>query len=56
MNDLKQHKKITSKEYSEKFDITQRSARNDLKELIDKQIVKKKGVSDKDSYYVLAEI
>lgn len=32
------------------------AARNDLKELVDKNIIERKGVSDKTTYYVLAEI
>jgi len=31
-------------------------ARNDLKDLVDKEIIEKKGLSDKTRYYVLAEI
>lgn len=53
---LKEHKKITTKKYSEMFGVTMRMARNDLKELIEKKIVIKKGVSDKKTYYTLAEI
>jgi len=53
---LKEHKRITSKEYANHFKITDRTARNDLKELIDKNIIERKGVSDKTTYYVLAEI
>jgi len=53
---MNEHKKITSKEYANLFKITDRTARNDLKELVDKNIVERKGVSDKTTYYVLAEI
>ena len=56
INYLKEHKRITSKEYANHFKITDRTARNDLKELIDKNIIERKGVSDKTTYYVLAEI
>ena len=38
------------------FSITDRMARNDLKELINKNIIERKGVSDKMTYYILAEI
>lgn len=53
---LKEYKKITSKEYSNMFKITERMARNDLKKLADKKVIERKGVSDKMTYYVLAEI
>ncbi|NCO96954.1 MAG: DeoR family transcriptional regulator [Candidatus Aenigmarchaeota archaeon] len=53
---LKEHRKITTKKYSEIFGVTMRMARNDLKELIEKKIVIKRGVSDKKTYYSLAEI
>ncbi len=56
INHLKEHKRIASKEYANLFKITDRTARNDLKELIDKNIIERKGVSDKTTYYVLAEI
>ena len=38
------------------FKVTERTARNDLKELMTKKVVKRKGISDKTTYYVLAEI
>lgn len=57
---LKEHEKITSKEYAQLFDISKRTARNDLKDLISKNIIQRKGKSDKKTYYVfsgnLAEI
>jgi ATP-dependent DNA helicase RecG len=57
---LKEHKKITSKECSQLFDISKRTARNDLNDLISKEIIQRKGKSDKKTYYVfsgnLAEI
>ena len=53
---LKINKTLTSKKYAELFSITERMARNDLKELINKKIIERKGVSDKTTYYILAEI
>ena len=53
---LKINKTLTSKKYAELFSITDRMARNDLRELINKKIIKRKGVSDKTTYYILAEI
>ncbi|MCK4245112.1 MAG: DeoR family transcriptional regulator [Candidatus Omnitrophica bacterium] len=53
---LKEHKRITSKKYADLSIITDRTARNDLRELIDKKVIKRAGVSDKTSYYILAEI
>lgn len=51
---LKEHKKITSKEYAELFKITERTARNDLKKLVDKNIIVQKGESKKTTYYEFA--
>ncbi|PKK86069.1 MAG: hypothetical protein CVT48_02670 [Thermoplasmata archaeon HGW-Thermoplasmata-1] len=56
MEYLTKHKKITSGKYAELFSITDRTARNDLKQLLEMEILKKMGTSDKTSYYVLAEI
>ncbi|MBT9130998.1 MAG: hypothetical protein DDT42_01308 [candidate division WS2 bacterium] len=53
---LKMNKTLTSKKYAELFSITERTARNDLKELINKRVIERKGVSDKTTYYILAEI
>ena len=53
---LKINKAVTSKKYAELFSITERMARNDLRELINKKIIERKGVSDKTTYYILAEI
>lgn len=53
---LKINKTLTSKKYAELFSITDRMARNDLRELINKKIIERKGVSDKRAYYILAEI
>ena len=51
---IKEHKKITSGKYATLFKITERTARNDLKELVTKKVVKRKGISDKTTHYVLA--
>jgi ATP-dependent DNA helicase RecG len=52
---LKMNKTLTSKKYAELFPITERTARTDLKELINKRVIERKGVSDKTTYYILAE-
>ena len=36
---IKEHKKITSRKYAELFKITERMARNDLKELTTKKVI-----------------
>jgi ATP-dependent DNA helicase RecG len=51
---MKEHKKITSKEYAELFSITDRTARNDLKSLLDKKILIQRGTSKKLTYYELS--
>jgi len=53
---LKEHKRITSKKYADLFGITDRMARNDLRKLVNKEVMKRVGTSDKTSYYILAEI
>ena len=53
INYMKKHKKITSKEYAELFSITDRTARNDLKSLLDKKILIQRGTSKKLTYYEL---
>jgi len=53
---LKEHKRITSKKYADLFGITDRMARNDLRKLVNKKIIRRVGTSDKTSYYILAEI
>ena len=53
---LKEHKKITSHTYADLFKITGRMARNDLNVLINKKFVEKRGLSDKTTHYILAEI
>ncbi len=53
---LKEHKKMTSAQYADLFGITRRTARNDLRALVNKGVLKRKGVSDKTTYYALEEI
>jgi len=53
---LKEHKRITSKKYADLFGITDRMARNDLRKLVNKKVIRRVGTSDKTSYYILAEI
>lgn len=53
---LKENKKITTREYAEMFNVSDRMARMDIKKMLDLGIVKKKGISDKTTFYVLAEI
>jgi len=54
INYMKKHKKIASKEYAELFSITDRTARNDLKSLLDKKILIQRGTSKKLTYYELS--
>ena len=56
MEFIKEHKRITSKDYAKLFGITDRTARNDLRELAQKKVMKRVGTSDKTSHYILAEI
>jgi len=51
---LKEHKKITSKKYADLFGITDRMARNDLTELVDKNVVIQKEKSKKTTYYEIS--
>ncbi|MBA7691563.1 hypothetical protein ES703_100109 [subsurface metagenome] len=51
---LKEHKRITSKKYADLFGITDRMARNDLTELVDKNVVIEKGKSKKTTYYEIS--
>jgi len=53
---LREFKKLSSRKYANLFGITDRTARNDLNVLIRKGIVLRKGSSDKNTYYTLAEI
>jgi len=53
---LKKHRRITSKEYAELFRIPTRTARYDIKELVDKGILTQKGESKKTTYYELTAI
>ena len=55
MEFLRKHKKITSKEYAKLFGVTDRTARNDLRQLINKKVIRRAGTSDKTSHYILAE-
>ncbi len=55
INYLRENENITSSEYAEMFDITQRTARNDLRDLCEKDILEREGNSDKTTVYVLAE-
>jgi len=54
MEFLRKNKRITSNEYSKLFRITERMARNDLKELINKKLINRKGESKKTTYYELS--
>ena len=51
---FKEHKRITSKKYADLFGITDRMARNDLTELVDKNVVIQKGKSKKTTYYEIS--
>jgi len=53
---LREHKTITSTRYAEMFNITKRTARSDLVDLIRKGIVSAKGEAKKERFYVLTEI
>ena len=50
---LKEAKRITTREYANMFEFTDRTARRDLKQMAEKGIIKKKGKSDKITYYEL---
>lgn len=50
---LKKEKFITSSKYSEIFTITDRTARNDLTELVKKRVLIRRGRGKKDTYYEL---
>jgi len=56
INYLKEHKKMTSTEYAERFNITKRTALTDLKGLVKKGIATAKGKTKKKRHYVLTEI
>ncbi len=51
---MKEHKKITSKEYAKLFSITDRTARNDLGSLISMKILVQRGTSKRSTYYELS--
>lgn len=53
---LKGNHKITSREFAKLFVVTDRTARNDLMKMVAKGLIKKAGTSDKNAYYILAEI
>ena len=53
INYLKQNKRITSKKYAELFSITERTARRDLKSLVDEKILIQTGTGKKSTYYEL---
>jgi len=50
---LKKEKTITSTKYSELFTVTDRTARNDLTELVKKHILIRGGRGKRDAYYEL---
>jgi len=53
INYLKANKNIISKQYAKLFNISERMARKDLKELVKLGILIRKGTSKKTSYYEL---
>ncbi|HOL34943.1 MAG TPA: ATP-binding protein [bacterium] len=53
---VKEKGKITNREYREMFNITDRTALNDLKSLCDKGLLKKIGKTGRSTEYILAEI
>ncbi len=53
---IKEKGKITNREYREMFNITDRTALNDLKSLCDKGLLKKIGKTGRATEYILAEI
>jgi len=53
INYLKKNKRITSKEYMDLFSIAERTARRDLKLLVDEDILIQIGESEKSTYYEL---
>jgi len=50
---MRKYRRITSREYVELFSVTDRTARNDLKSLVDREILIQKGTSKKSTYYEL---
>jgi ATP-dependent DNA helicase RecG len=50
---LRKEKTITSTKYSSLFTVTDRTARNDLKELVKKRILVRRGRGKRDTYYEL---
>lgn len=53
INYLKKNKRITSKEYMDLFSMAERTARRDLKSLVDEEILIQVGESKKSTYYEL---
>ena len=51
INYLKKNKRITTKEYMDLFSIEERTARRDLKLLVDEDILIQIGESKKSTYY-----
>jgi predicted HTH transcriptional regulator len=47
---------MSDKKYANLLGIIDRMARNDLRKLVNKKVIKRVGTSDKTSYYILAEI
>lgn len=54
LNYLKANQSINSQKCVELFNVTQRTARNDLQELISKKLIIKQGTGKKNTYYTLA--
>ena len=52
---LKKHKRITTKEYCKLFDIVKDTANRDLKDLLNKKLIEKKGSGPK-VYYILSTV
>lgn len=52
---LKTHESITTKICSQLFNISERTARNDLRELIDKELLVREGTGKRNAFYSLKE-
>ncbi|KAA0259124.1 DeoR family transcriptional regulator [Deferribacter autotrophicus] len=52
---VQEHGRITNKEYRQIFNVSERTARNDLKELCEKEIFQKIGETGRSTYYILKE-
>lgn len=55
INYLKEHNKITTKEYCKIFNVVKDTANRDLNSLLDKNLIKREGSGPK-TYYVLATV